>query len=174
MWIFRCRRARSGPFPPLLCDCKQVTSRSSPSFLVWKTESNSSPWACCESQMDDNVPGHSSLDKNRGADPPAGGSVQGFASGLHSVPAAARGQWRLHKPELSGGLVTQGHFRVALKASPCLPFLFSPQMILVAIFSETGFFDYCAVKVGLMWHFNSYVLIDIFVSHHYIFSKITI
>ena len=39
-----------------------------------------------------------------------------------------------------------------LKHSPCLLFLFSPQMILVAIFSETGFFDYCALKVSLMWH----------------------
>ena len=28
--------------------------------------------------------------------------------------------------------------------------LVSPQMILVAVFSETGFFDYCAVKVGLL------------------------
>lgn len=30
-------------------------------------------------------------------------------------------------------------------------FPLSSQMILVAIFAETGFFDYCAVKVSLKW-----------------------
>ena len=44
-------------------------------------------------------------------------------------------------------------------------------MILVAIFSETGFFDYCAVKVGMMWHLIVMYQLILFPTITYLVSK---